>query len=254
MQMNRKIVLIFGVFIFLNLSNVLAQESTNISSKTHAISFKTQFIQIKDAFNYGLKYSGINLVAGYSFSQITDKKIVIYHPEIAFGGVFNKGAGFVWKFKPIDFFYGRKLKSKALTIGAYCSSDYQWQQYPELQGGRLFWFSSIEIGPKIVFEFPYKSYLLDISFSNSIAGIASRPKPSTETYFYAFSFSEFIAVAHQNLQFGSYDVFNRTQLEIELKWDSWKRCSVGYSFEYFGYYNEPMLHFLNHSLNFKWKI
>jgi len=246
--MNR---IIIGLLAILFSFDGLAQHNSSNASKVHMVSFKTQFIQIKDAFNYDLVFSGPNLVAAYSFSKNTNKDLIRFSPEIAFGGVFNKGAGFAWRFKPIDLYYGRKLSSKPFTIGAYLATDYQWQQYSELQGGRLFWFSTIEVGPKIEYVLPYQSGLLNFSFSNSLAGFSSRPEPSTESYYYDFSFSEFISVANQNLSFGS---FNRAQFEMTLEPNSWKRLSIAYSFEYFTYTQETRLSFISHSLNFNWKI
>jgi len=244
-----RIILILLITLF---NSVCAQSSTRNSK--HSLIFKSQFIQIKDAQNYGLVYNGPNLGASYSYEKNSEVKLFMYSSEIYFGGLFNKGGGFSWRFKPFEVYYGRHLKSKPITIGTYFSTDYQWQQYPELHGGRLYWFSSIEIGPKIAFELHHKSYSFNIYFSNSVAGFTSRPKPTSESYFYSFSFSEFIKVAHQNLDFGTYNQFNKTKFGIELKHDSWKRLSTGYGFEYFGYYQEPKLTYLSHSLNLKWKI
>lgn len=252
--MNKIIGIIFGVYTLLFSAKVYSQDSISATSKTHIVSFKTQFIQIKDALNYGLVYNGPNLGVAYSYTKNTDREMFMYSPEIYFGGLFNKGGGFSWRFKPVDIYYGRQLKSKPITIGAYLSTDYQWQQYPELHGGRLYWFSSIEIGPKIAFTLHHKAYSFNMCFSNSLAGFTSRPEPTSESYYYSFSFSEFINVAHQNLNFGSYNQFNRTKLGVDIKHDLWKRFSMGYSFEYFGYYQEPSLSYLSHSLNLNWKI
>jgi len=246
--------LILGLFAILYSINLYSQDISSEPSQTHTVSFKTQYIQIKDDFNYGLVFSGPNLVAGYSFSRISANDILSYSPEIAFGGVFNKGAGFVWRFKPIDIFYGLNITRKQITVGGYVATDYQWQQYSELQGGRLFWFSTIEIGPRIEYVLPYKSGVININFSNSLAGFTSRPELSTETYYYEFSFSEFISVANQNLTFGSFNLFNRTKLGVTIQPDSWKRLTMGYSFEYFGYYKNPTLSFISHSININWKI
>jgi hypothetical protein len=243
-----------GVCILLFSVNAYSQENNTSIGKTHTLSFKTQYIQVKDALNYGLVYNGPNLGVAYSYKKSTDENMLTYSPEVYFGGLFAKGGGFSWRFKPIDIFYGLNLKSRHITIGAYLSTDYQWQQYPELHGGRLYWFSSIEIGPKIAYELHTNSYLLNICFSNSLAGFTSRPKQTNEPYFYSFSLSEFINVANQNLDFGSFNQFNRTKLEIKLNPDSWKRFSIGYSFEYFGYYQEPSLSYLSHSFNLNWKI
>jgi len=249
--MNR---IILGLFAILYSINLYSQDNSPGTNPTHTLSFKAQYIQIKDEFNYGLVFSGPNLVVGYSFSRITDKDILMYAPEIAFGGVFNKGAGFAWRFKPIDIFYGRNITTKQITIGGYVATDYQWQQYSELQGGRLFWFSTIEIGPRIQYVLPYKSGILNIDFSNSLAGFTSRPEVSTETYYYDFSFSEFISVAHQDLTFGSFNLFNRTKFGVAIAPNSWRHLKIGYNFEYFGYYKEPTLSFICHSINLNWKI
>ena len=253
-KIERMIRIIFGVFAILYSINLYSQENSSGASTKHTVSFKTQYIKIKDKFNYGLVFSGPNLIVGYSFSKITDKDVLLCSPEIAFGGVFNKGAGFAWRFKPIDIFYGRNISTELMAIGGYVATDYQWQQYSELQGGRLFWFSTIEIGPRMEFEFPYKSWVLTFDISNSLAGFTSRPEPSTETYYYEFSFSEFISVANQDLSFGLFDLFNRTKFGMTIQRDSWKRLTLGYCFEYFGYYKGPTLSFINHSLSINWKI
>jgi hypothetical protein len=222
--------------------------------KTHSFILKTQFIQVKDEFNYGLVYNGVSLIAGYELSKKTDKNIFTFTPELGFGVTFSKGAGFAWRFTPVDFFYGVKAGQSPLIIGAYLATDYQWQQYSELQGGRLFWFSTIEIGPKLLYTIPTKSNIFEISFSNSLAGFTSRPEPGTETYFYEFNISEFASTVHQNITFGSYNVFNRTFVEIEVINKEKKRLSFGYQFEYFDYLISPRLTFMNHSINLKWKL
>lgn len=249
--MNRIIV---GIFAILCSINVYSQDNVSAASLTHIISFNTQYIQIKDEFNYGLVFSGPNLVAGYSLARISDKDILQYSLEIGFGGVFNKGAGYAWRFKPIDVYYGRILNGKRFKIGGYVAADYQWQQYSELQGGRLFWFSTIELGPKIEYALPYKSGVIIFDFSNSMVGFTSWPEPSTETYYYDFSFSEFISVANQNLSFGSFNQFNRTKIGAFIKPDSWKHFKMGYRFEYFGHYKEPALSFICHSIKLNWNL
>ena len=118
----------------------------------------------------------------------------------------------------------------------------------------MFWFTSIEIGPQLVLTLPIKSKQIKITFSNSLAGLTSRPEPSTETYYYSLKLSDFITNAHSNLKFGSYNLFNHTHIRIELMNNKGKRLSFAYEFEYFGYYQNPKLSYLNHSVNLKWKI
>lgn len=224
--------------------------------QSHNLSFSTQFFQVKDEFNYGLVYNGVNLVIGYGFNKTTSKNEFSYTPELGFGPDFKKGIGLFWSFKPIDVFYGYKINKsseKRFVLGAYFSTNYQWQLYPYLQSGHFFWFSSLELGPKMSGHFPYKGKLFHFKLSNSVVGWNSRPVPSTETYFYSFKFSDFYNNAHKNLTFGSYNLFNHTQIGIGLKRPT-KRMNIGYEFEYYGYYKNPTLSYMNHSIVLKWNL
>ena len=246
---------IVGLFLLLTCHLTVAQEKQ--INKKHAIALKTQFIQIKDDFNYGLVYNGLNLAVEYSFTRSAFNKTFMYSPALGFGPTFNKGVGLFWYFKPIDVFYGFKINSsdtRPFSLGAYFAIDHKWQQYPYLQGGHLFWFSSIEIGPKFSYQFPVKKSRLIISFSNSIAGWNSRPVPSTETYYYSFSFSDFFTSAYSNIKFGSFNLFNHTRLKVEFLRQEDNRLSFAYEFEYYAYFEDPEVKFMSHSLNLIWKL
>ena len=247
------------IAILLFSTGLLAQDNLERESKNHSFTFTTQYIQIKDDFTYGLAYGGVNLMIGYDFIKQTRNATFTYTPEIGFGGIFNKGAGFTWRFKPIDVYYGFRYASRSNnrgfnSIGAYLAADYQWQQYPELQGGRLYWFTALELGPRISYILPVKNKEIHITFSSSLAGFTSRPEPSTETYFYSFGLSEFISSAHRDMKFGSFNLFNRTRFDVELANLKAGRFSLTYGFEYFGYFQDPRLSFMNHSLKLKIKF
>lgn len=236
-------------------SHSFAQDS--LKQTNHSATLKTQFSQIKDAFNYGLVFTGLNVVGEYSLEKTTEKVTIIYNPEFSFGANFNKGVGVACGINPIDFFIGRninKSKLKPFLLGAYFLTDYNWQLYPYLQGGQMFWFTSIEAGPQIIFAIPIKQQKVKIRFSNSLAGLTSRPKPATEQYFYSLKFSDFITNANSNFEMGYYNLFNHTKLEFELLCNPNKKLSLAYEFEYFGYYKAPRLIYISHSLNLKWKL
>lgn len=245
------------IVLLLSLFSLVLKAQDTLKFKGHFVSLKTQFFQIKDAFNYGLVYSGINLKGGYSFVVCTKKSTFTYNPDLAFGVNFNKGVAMAWHFKPIDLFYGWKVnkeKSKPLTIGPYFAANYNWQLYPYLQSGHMFWFTSIEIGPRIIITKFIKSKLLRLTFSNSVVGWTSRPEAGTETYFYSLKFSDFFNNAHSNMMFGSFDLFNHTNFEIEMINIKGKRLSFAYEFEYFGYYNDPKISYMAHSINLIWRV
>jgi len=234
---------------------IYAQNPTWI--KSHHVAYKTQFFQIKDAFNYGLVYNGVNLKGEYSFVLKSDRKTFSYDADLAFGVNFKKGVALAWHFKPIDIFYGWRINKNHLNpliLGPYFATNYNWQLYPYLQSGHMYWFSSIEIGPRIEYTTPIKSRLFRFTMTNSLAGWASRPLPGTETYFYSLKFSDFVSNPHSNMKFGSFDLFNHTILEIEMANTKGKRLSVAYEFEYFGYYNDPKLSYIAHSINLIWRV
>lgn len=231
--------------------------SGQVPLKTNHIAFKTQFFQVKDAFNYGLVYSGMSLAGSYMFSEINENRMFKYTPDVSLGICFSKGAGLNIHFKPADFYLGWQFGPAApgsFVLGPYILTDYNWQTYPDLQSGHMFWFSSLETGVKLLYELRIKSRMFKLGFSNSLAGWTSRPEPSTETYFYSFTFSDFVSNVHSNLKFGSFNRFNHTHISVELLNRKEKRLAVGYGFEYFGYYKQPRLSYLVHSFNMKWKL
>ncbi len=255
--MKRGIQIAILVCVILFTPYLYAQDSIKLVSKSHSVSLKTQFAQFKDEFNYGQVFSGLNLVGDYSFTLISGNNIFTYSPELGFGANFKKGIGLAWKFRPIDVFYGYRIyksNTNPLTLGVYFATNYQWQLYPELQSGQMFWFTSIEIGTKLKFIFPINNKFIKVILCNSLAGWTSRPVPSTEKYYYSLSISDFVSNAHSNLTFGSFNLFNHTILEIELVPNLGKRLSLAYEFEYFGYYKNPILSYMSHSFNLKWKI
>ena len=237
-------------------SPMLPAQDTAIN-RDHSLSLNTQFIQIKDEFNYGLVFNGLNLSIRYSFVKTSDRYTLSYAPDLAFGANFKKGIGVAVLFLPVNLFYGMRINKSVigpLTIGPYFTTNYQWHVYPELQSGHMFWFTSLEAGPRLMLMVPLKSKLFKVMVSNSIAGWTSRPEPATETTFYSIKPSDFCRNAHSNMKFGTYNLFNHTNFEIELVNTKGKKLSVAYEFEYIGYYRAPKFSYLLNSINLKWKI
>lgn len=235
-----------------------AQSPKDDSARTeHTLTLKTQYLQIKDEFNYGLTFQGPNLGIEYALVKSLKKSMFSYTPDLTFGANFSKGVGLAWHFRPVDVYYGFKVSNdppRPLYIGAYFATDYNWQLYPELQSGQLFWWSAFEIGPKLFYELPLDRKLIKLSFSTSLIGWTSRPTPSTETHFYSLKFSDFVNNPHSNLTFGTSNRFNHTRVEVEMKNNAAKRFSIAYAFEYFGYYEAPKISQLTHAIHLKWRL
>ena len=250
---NRIKLILLSIFI---LSTVAKAQDTTFQ-KSHRLNFQTQFFQIKEAANYGLVFNGLNLVFGYDFNKKTNSRLIQYSADLAMGIDFKKGPGINGHLKPVDLFYGFQIDAglnKVLYLGPYLAANYQWQLYPEVQSGHMFWFTFIDVGPKANFTLPIKGKEYQFTLSNSIAGFASRPLPSTETYYYSLAFSDFVQNAHSNLKFGAFNLFNHTQVEIERLNLNEKGLALAYAFEYFGYYENPELNYLTHSIILRWYI
>jgi len=222
----------------------------------HWVSFKTQYLQIKDAYNYGLTHRGLNLAGAYSLTATSDRSIFSYDAEIGFGANYNQGLGLSWSFKPFDLFYGFRLNNNpdlVLTLGPYLSGYYKWQLYPELQSGHMLWFSSYEIGPEIWASIPLESRLLSISIASSLFSLNSRPQDSPETYFYSLTLNDFVSNVHSDMNLGSLNAFQHFDVQVALSGQN-KRFRIGYEFEYLGYSNDPKYQYIIHSINLIWQV
>ena len=154
--------------IFLTLSLILLPAIKGVGQidstySNHCILISTQATQFKDYFTYDLVYSGFSLGVGYKYQKISEKKSLMVISETSFGANFNKGTGLAWRFKPIEVNNTFKVSDNNFSIGYYAQADYNWQQYSELQGGRLFWFSGIDFGLMLDFDFQIKNTPVEMS-------------------------------------------------------------------------------------------
>jgi hypothetical protein len=248
-------ILILWAILFICPFHSLGQENAVHRSKALSIDFR--FWQFKDSMNYGLVYSGPGLAIGYEFEYSTSGRTFIYSPEVNLGVNFNKGIGVAYGGSPADLYYGYEVlqqSDKRLTIGPYTSLNYNWQLYPELQSGHMFWFTTLEVGPRAILTMPIKKKPIRFDLAFSVFGWASRPALQTETHFYSLRFKDYVHNAHQDWIFGSSDLFTHVDFGLELLSSPEKRLSVGYGFQLFGYYKAPSLEYLDHSISLKWKL
>lgn len=223
---------------------------------THQLGFKTQYLQIKDGYNYGLAHRGLNLGVAYTLSTKSGRNRFSYETELSFGANYNRGVGMSWTFKPYDLFYGFRLNQNPdliLMLGPYMSGYYQWQLYPELQSGHMLWFSSYEAGLRFWGSYPLKSKLLTVSLASSLLNLTSRPQSSPESYFYSLTFNDFVSNVHSDMKFGSPGDFLHYQVHVLFSGFG-RGFSMGYQFEYMGYTEQPEYQYLIHSINLAWQL
>ena len=245
----------FATLGILCLGMLLSAQETS-TKKEHSLTIKSQFIQIKDEFNYGLVHRGLNLAGEYTYTRLSEKNKFSYQAELGFGANYNQGLGMIWSLKPLDLFYGFRINADPklpITLGPYLAGYYKWQLYPELQSGHMFWMSSYEIGPRMELSLPVKNRLLHMSLATSLASLNSRPVYVTESYYYSLTFSDFVRNPHTNISFGSLNTFTHTDLRLELAHPE-KSFSIAYEFEFMGYLKAPEFKYIVHSINLIWKL
>lgn len=188
-----------GIRSFLTILGFLMFSVTLVAQKTgkpfhHALTVSSGFVQYKDEYNYGLVNSGPNLGTSYTLSTSSDKRILSYEAALDLGLNFGKGTGMAISFKPFEFFYGFGLPanaSHALFVGPFLAGYYMWQLYPELQAGYMFWMSSYEVGPEVLYSRPLRNSILHFALGGSLAGFYSRPGRQAEEYYYSLRLADF---------------------------------------------------------------
>ncbi len=219
------------------------------------LDFSIQYFQLKDQINYGLVFNGGNLEVGYSLTVAREHKFLQYQAAFGFGPGFSKGiASINFRLKPVDLAYCFHIAwndKYAFYLGPYISMNYFLQLYPELQSGHALWFTFYDIGPRLTLETRLWRQNIKLNFSNSVAGIASRPEEMNETYYYSLNFFDLLGSMHSNFKAGSFNLLNHTRIELEWKNLGEGRNSLAYQFEYFKYKEEAMLDYLVHTLTFR---
>lgn len=240
------------LFFAVHLSTLAAEHTAQTQ---HSVSFQSNYFQIKDEFNYGLVVNGMNVGFGYELEKMNQQRLFSYGTELALGLGYGKGFALNGHIKPFDFYYGMKLnEASKVYLGAYSAANYQWQLYPELQSGHMFWFSSLELGPRLHATVQLGNRSINLSASNSLAGLSSRPALSTEQYFYSLKLADFLGNPHSNISFGSFNVMNHTNLKIELPNGKGKRLKLAYEFDYLAHYQATRVDYLTHTLKLSWTL
>ena len=245
------------IFVLLSVAICHGTLAQTDESPKHYLGFSTQYHQIKEAANYGLVNQGLNLGMNYSYHKQNGKRVFSYTPNFAFGPNYRNGLGLNWHFRLVDFTYGFQIckrENRTLYLGGYGAINYLLQLYPEMQSGHMYWFTTMEVGPKFYWNIKLNERLITISAGNSLMGFTSRPIAQTEQYYYSLNLGDIIKDINSNLEFGSYNKFNHTFFEIDYTNQSRSKIIIGYAFEYFGYYDAPTYSYMTHSIILKWAL
>jgi len=208
-------------------------------------------LQIKDRYNIGLVFNGVQLEYRYGALWEINTHKIFYQPKLGFGAVFNRGiTGFQAKITPINATWIIRIYEQnghTIKAGANLTTDYSYQVYPDLNGARLFWTSEIGISPVMQYNYQWKTKRIGVYVQNSLFGFTSHT-PKYEPYWFSFTAKEWVVEPHKNLKFGSYNRYNHTTVSFEFVPNISKKHSVLYEFDYFSSFYDTKFSRINHNL------
>jgi hypothetical protein len=236
----------FKLIIFLLL--VFTAGSAQDKTITRNSFFTAGYNQINEGANYGLIFRGPGLNYGMAWNSVSEKRYLTYEYELGLGIMFSRqipALGFY--LKPIDLAYLIKipLAGEKLYLGPTMKMEYNYDMYPDLQSGFDYWFTNLSFGIGALYYIDFEKISFRIKLNTSVAGFISRQEAYRDPYFYDIGFKYAIQHLHQDLYFGSFDVFNVSGLEILCKPINNSRLTFGYYLQYSGYYNDPQITILN---------
>jgi hypothetical protein len=242
---------ILGIYFLINTILPLHGQA----SQSHSIVLS--FLQLKDQFNGGMVFNGIQLEYRYGLKYTIHDHEILYQPKLAFGIGFNRGMkGYQIKIAPVHVtwtmpFY--QQNGHTIKGGLNFAADYSYQMYPDLQDAHLFWASEIGVSPTIQYSYQWGSKRIGIGLQNSLFGFTSHTQ-TNDPYFYSLSAKDFFLKPHENMQFGSFNNYNHTNVSLEFMPDISTLHSFLYEFDYFGSFYGKKFDRLTHSLLWKMSL
>ena len=246
--MIKRTLLILAVILCALLSNKVYSQNKN------KIAISTGFLQIKDDFNQGMVFNGAMMNFQYRHSLYFSSVELQYKPKMAIGVPLSKGMMAVnINIAPVDISCLTPVynsEQHLIKIGLNFATNYSYQSYPDLHAGRLFWFGEIGFSPVMQYKYRWSKSIIGINLQNSILGFASRPT-SYNPYFYSLKFTDFLTNPHKNMQFGSLNKYNHTDLQIEYIPNKLKTSNFALGMEYIGAYYGTHYQSLNYYLQWR---
>ena len=237
------------VFIIGIILNYWTQPLYSQIKQSHSITFS--FLQLKEKFNIGMVFNGIQLKYVYGITWKIGESELTYQPGLAFGIAWShEMTGYKIGISPVNISWEIPIfqnNGHTLKTGSNLAGNYYYQMYPDLHGGHLFWASEIGLSPVLNYQYQFNNSRLVCSFQNSLLGFVSHTEKN-EPYFYSFKAGDFFIRPHENMKFGSFNNYDHTKLSIEFIPRIDKIHSFLYEFDYLGVWYNTKFEQLNHNL------
>jgi hypothetical protein len=198
-----------------------------------------QSLQIKEAQNFGLVFTGAQLGYAYRWGWENDAAVSLVECGIGAAALLSKGIlGVNIHLKPMEWQYRWKV-SPMLTLGTLLMLEYDCQLYPDLQSGVSYWCSRLNVGVAAEYRFEAFQQNWRVLGSTSLLGFTSRPPLERSPYFFDLGFIEAVRYLHQNVRFGSVNQFSHTSIEFVRQPSSEGELWVSATLDIDAYFDAP---------------
>jgi hypothetical protein len=222
---------------------LLSSGVLHAQKRSHVFSLSPDFVQVKEDLNRGMVFDGAQLHFRYTYKKYYSSAEFRYQAGLSWGMAFNLGMGATqFHFGLADLSYLKniyKTDKHILKLGGTITDNYNFNRYPDLQSGHLFWCTEIGIDMQMQYTFCWKEHQINVCFTNSLAGLTSRPDASPDPYFYSLRFADYIKYSHSHMKFGSFNNYVHTILTAEYLPKVTKRHSISAGIDYFGLTYQP---------------
>lgn len=236
-------------FCFLVAANsIVTAQKRNIESNSY---FSTGFKQIKESANFGLVFSGPALHYGHSLAFLNNNRIILLENEAGASIPFSKGIpalSIYLKPAEVSWLFTNKKINKHFSAGPMLKLEYDYTLYPQLQSAFDYWFTNFSMGLNSSYGIPFANHTLIARLKFSLIGFTSRQPAYRNPYWYNIGFLHAIRHLNSGLNFSMPDKFNTTNFELTWEPRSGSRFLWTYCFSYSGYYNDPSLSIMKHSI------
>ena len=220
--------------------------------QTHSIVLG--FLQIRDQFNLGMVFNGIQLEYRYGVLWKIYDTEMLFQPKIAVGAAFNRGiTGIQIRCVPVNVTWIMPFYESAqhsLKGGFTVTGDYSFQMYPGLHNGHLFWMTEIGFSPLVYYGYQWEKSKISFNLQEFLFGFTSHTRKN-DPYFYSLKIGDFFLKPYEDMRFGSLHNLHHTTTAVEFIPDVSESNSIVYEFDYFNLFYGMRFERLNH--NFQWK-
>ena len=220
----------------------------------HSHEFVFGYLQLKERYNLGMVFNGGQLEYRYGAQWKINVHEIQYQPKLGAGLAFNRGMiGGRIHVAPVNVTWTMPFyenNGHSIRGGANFITDYNYHYY-ELHDGPIFWTADIGISSVIRYGYQWNNKRINVGWQNSFFGFTSH-RQGYDPYFWSFTWKDYVVYPHKNLNFGSFNNYNHTNISLEFVPNILKKLSIVYEFDYFGFYQGYQFHRINHNLI--WRI